>query len=577
MYLSFFGLKIKPFQINTNPSFFWLGEKQKEALTILKYGLSKMPGLLLLTGDAGTGKTTLTNVFLDSLDDQYLVVKIPDPDLEDIDFINYIADVLDFKTKFSSKESFYAHFSRFLQTSFDHNQRIILVIDECQRLSSHLLKEIIKLANIAKDGTKLLKVLLIGQSEFDTVLRNNTSRELHQLIAINYAITALDGKETGELIRHRLKTAGANRDIFSPDAIRTVHELSRGIPVRINIICDHALLLGFGQGNKTINGELIRQCAEDLRPHNYFHPLPDIAVKAKAVNTPLKIGNKPADTRPKANDPRRGKSIGMIVLVMLPVFLIVFLTNPVKLVKISDRMATSTQPAPTVPVEPQTTSKNPPNVALSPSITTSQENKGGDLPVVEQQQTNTPEDTLLQVIDEPNQMGDLPVDSSSGPAPGLPDSTSTQITQESPVSLPAAENTAHERNIAPVNPEEFDASIEIPQEESPAGKEQDRTSEEELPASALAEQETAINAPPDSSQVQPLQEEPMAGKELPEREAAVQEEMPLETIQETPNDVPEELSTPQEVLETEEDRAAENQQITDPGAVIDYILQKRRR
>lgn len=276
MYLSFFSLTIKPFPINTNPSFFWLGERQKEALAIFTSSLAKTAGILLLTGDAGTGKTTLTNVFLNSLGKQFLVVKIPDPDLEDIDFMNHIAEALDFKTKFSTKESFYDHFNHFLQTSWALNLKVILVIDECQRLSAQLLKEIIRLANIEnnrkKNGEKLLKVLLIGQNEFDSVLRKNASRELHQLIAINYAINPLDCSQTGEFIRHRLKIAGANRDIFSPNAVSAVHELSQGVPLRINIICDHALLLGFAQGSKTINARLIRRCAEELRPHDPFAP-----------------------------------------------------------------------------------------------------------------------------------------------------------------------------------------------------------------------------------------------------------------------------------------------------------------
>ena len=406
MYLSFFGLKKKPFQITTNPAFFYLGAQQKEALTIFTHGLAKMPGLLLLTGDSGSGKTTFINVFLNSLGNQYLVVKIPDPDLEDIDFFNYIADALDFKTTFSSKESFHNHFRHFLQTSFALNQRVILVIDECQRLRSHLLQEIIKLASIERDGTKLLKVVLLGQNEQDTVLRNTTSRELHQLIAINYAIAPLDVHETGELIRHRLKTAGATRDIFSPDAIKSVHELTGGIPLRINIICDHALLLGFGQGSKTINGQLIRQCAEDLRPHNSFHSLPNIAIQARAAQAFLKIGNKPAGTQAKTPGHRRGKTIGMVVFVMLPVFLIAFLINPAKLVNIAtsppvtaskDKLSAPTPPPP-LPTLANTVTETAVPQEDSTEIDISAEATQEEAPLSPQIQENTDPGALIDYI-----------------------------------------------------------------------------------------------------------------------------------------------------------------------------------
>lgn len=560
MYLSFFGLKIRPFQINTNPDFFWLGEKQKEALTIFKYGLSKMPGLLLLTGDAGTGKTTLINLFLESLGDQYLVVKIPDPDLEDIDFINYIADALDFKTNFSSKESFYEHFRHFLQTSFSLNQKVLLVIDECQRLSSQLLEEIIKLASIEKDGTKLLKVLLIGQNEFDTVLRKNTSRELHQLIAINYAIAPLEVNETGELIRHRLKTAGARRDIFSPDAISTVYELSSGIPLRINIICDHALLLGFGKGSKTINGELIRQCGEDLRPHDSFYQMPTVAVTAKAGKAPIKIGNKPTSARAKVSGHRRGTTFGMVVLVILPVFLIAFLINPAKLVNITDRMATPTQPPPSAPAGPQTTSQTPPNITPSPPIPTPKERKSDPPPVPEPAEENSPPAVEQLAKDTPK----------DDPKDALLQATSK------PIPLTTVENTVIESEAAPENSEKIDASARSTQEKAPTGEEQDVALEKEVPPPAIALKEKAIAIPTEPSTVQVFEEEPMASKELLGKETAAEEEKPTaqKNIQETPNDAPEDMSKPKEAAETE-DLSSQIQENTDPGAVIDYILKKR--
>ncbi len=142
MYLSFYRLKVKPFQNSTNPGFFWLGEMHKEVLAIFKYGILKMPGILVLTGDVGTGKTTLINLLINNLGDNFIVVKVPDPDLEEIDFVNYLADKLDFKKKFTSKEMFYREFIEFLGDSSLNGKKVLLVIDECQRLCSRLLEVI---------------------------------------------------------------------------------------------------------------------------------------------------------------------------------------------------------------------------------------------------------------------------------------------------------------------------------------------------------------------------------------------------------------------------------------------------
>ncbi len=328
MYLSFYGLKIKPFQNSTNSSFFWFGEKQREALAIFKYGISKLPGILLLTGDVGTGKTTLINVLLNSLSDQFLVVKVLDPGLEEIDFINHIAEALDFKKKFSSEENFLTDFNHFLETSSTLGKKVILVIDECQRLSSQLLDEIIKLANIEKEEKKSLKILLIGQDAFNDVLQTNKSKSLQQFITINYAITSLDLEETGEFIRHRLKLAGAERDIFSPGAISKIHEFSGGIPRRINILCDHALLLGFEQGRQTINGELIRASALDLRTPNFLHLAENDHPGAITRSGSIKIEKRPPEAQQKMVAHRQGKTFSMVILVIIPVFLITYFTAP---------------------------------------------------------------------------------------------------------------------------------------------------------------------------------------------------------------------------------------------------------
>ena len=171
MYRSFYGIKRKPFQLSTNPSFVWLGEKHKEALALLKYGILESQGFLLLTGDVGTGKTTLINALTNSLGDEFIVAKVPDPGMETIDFMNYIAHSFDMNKKFVSKDGFLIHFGHFLNSANAAGKKVLLIIDESQRLSPELLEEIRQLSNIENQGIKLLNIFFIGQNEFKDIYR----------------------------------------------------------------------------------------------------------------------------------------------------------------------------------------------------------------------------------------------------------------------------------------------------------------------------------------------------------------------------------------------------------------------
>jgi type II secretory pathway predicted ATPase ExeA len=264
MYLSFYGLHQKPFQINTNPNFFWFGTMHKDAFALLKYGITENKGFLLLTGDVGTGKTTLINALINSLGDEVVVAKVPDPGLEMIDFMNYISHAFEMEKKCHSKESFLVQFGDFLATAYSAGKKVLLIIDESQRLSSELLEEIRQLSNIEQQATKILNILFIGQSEFNDVLLEKRNRALHQRIAINYALRPFDFHETGEYIRQSLKFAGTEKEIFNPDAIRNLHGFSGGFLRRINIICDHALLSGYIRKTKTVTGAMVKECVKDL-------------------------------------------------------------------------------------------------------------------------------------------------------------------------------------------------------------------------------------------------------------------------------------------------------------------------
>ena len=142
MYLAYYNLKEKPFQISTDPKFLWLGEKHKEALAALKYGIINDKGFLLLTGDIGTGKTTLVNALINSLGEDIIVAKFSHPVLEKLDFFNFIGNVFNMNRKFASKGEFLFHLKNFLNDTYQQNKKVLLIIDEAQKLSQELLQEI---------------------------------------------------------------------------------------------------------------------------------------------------------------------------------------------------------------------------------------------------------------------------------------------------------------------------------------------------------------------------------------------------------------------------------------------------
>ena len=264
MYLSHFNLKIKPFRISPDPKFLWLGETHKEALAMLKYGIHDNCGFLLLSGDIGTGKTTLINGLLESLDDQTLIALIPDPGLEKLDFYNFLSQAFNIKKFFSSKGDFLVYFIHFLHKANAENKKVLIIIDEAQRLSHEIMEEIRQLSNIEKKDTKLLNVFLVGQHELIQALNETRNRALLQRITMKYLIGPLNHADVESYIAFRLKVAGTEKKIFSSGAIRQIISFSNGYPRLINIICDHALLTAYVKGKQKIDGPIIKDCARDL-------------------------------------------------------------------------------------------------------------------------------------------------------------------------------------------------------------------------------------------------------------------------------------------------------------------------
>ncbi|UCF93462.1 MAG: AAA family ATPase, partial [Desulfobacterales bacterium] len=202
MYTSFYKLVERPFQISTDPRFLWLGAKHREALAILKYGVLDEKGFLLMTGDVGTGKTTLINALLEGLDDDVLVANVADPNLDLVGFLNLIARSFLIPQRFVRKEEFLFYFKDFLQKTWAENKRVLLVIDEAHKLSQELLEQIRLLSNIELPEKKLINIFFVGQNELNQTLMSGDCRALRQRITLNYNIRPLSENETLQYINH---------------------------------------------------------------------------------------------------------------------------------------------------------------------------------------------------------------------------------------------------------------------------------------------------------------------------------------------------------------------------------------
>ncbi len=314
MYTSFYNLKVKPFQISSDPDFMWLGEKHKEALATLKYGVLDNKGFLLMTGDVGTGKTTLINSLIQSLSDDIICTSVPDPSLSNIDFFNYIASSFGIDQEFLSKGAFLVQFRKFLLHAYDSHKKVLLIIDEAQLLTQELLEEIRLLSNIEKTNTKLINIFFVGQNEFNEIVNQDQNSAVRQRLTLNYNIDSLTPDETDKYIKYRLSVAGADQPIFEPSAVQEVFMYSGGFPRRINVICDHALLSGYVKDSKTINAAIVKECAKELKIPAFVRNRNINGFSNYHRKAAPKVQSQPVVLRPRPSEEKKTKGIGNILI-----------------------------------------------------------------------------------------------------------------------------------------------------------------------------------------------------------------------------------------------------------------------
>jgi general secretion pathway protein A len=265
MYLVHYALAEKPFEPTPDPRFLWLGESHAQALEAMKYAVLENQGFLALTGDEGTGKTTLINALLSGLGSDTLVASMPDPRLEVSEFLNAVARAFTYDGgNLTNRLEFLSWFSALLKNAHARTMKVLLIIDEAQTLTLELLEEIRLLSNIERPESRLLNVFFVGQSEFNDILGSEQGKPLAQRVTLNYRLRPLTPDETKEYVQHRLRLAEAKQEIFTSGSIKEVHAFSSGYPRLINAVCDRALLTGSVREMKTISPEVGRECAREL-------------------------------------------------------------------------------------------------------------------------------------------------------------------------------------------------------------------------------------------------------------------------------------------------------------------------
>lgn len=262
MYESFYRLSEKPFQIVPDARYLFRSGKHENALTYLEYGLSEQVGMILLTGEVGSGKTTLIQYLLERLPDSTAAAVVFNSTLSPEDLLRMVLSQFELEPQ-ADKAANLNTLNHFLISLYGQRRHALLVVDEAQNLPAESLEEVRMLSNLQSETATLLQVVLVGQPELRERLARPEFRQVAQRIAVSYHLTGLTREDTGRYIAHRLQVVGGSPDLFTEAAVDLIHQISRGIPRAINVACQAALVYGFAEEAPRISQDIVKQIIDD--------------------------------------------------------------------------------------------------------------------------------------------------------------------------------------------------------------------------------------------------------------------------------------------------------------------------
>lgn len=267
MYTQFFNLREMPFSITPDPAYLYMSPRHQEALGHLLYGTGQYGGFVQLTGEVGTGKTTVVRTLLEQKLDGVEVAMVHNPRQSEREFVQSICDELRVaydRTQTPTLKDLIDALNLHLLTNHAQGKRTVLIIDEAQNLAPGVLEQVRLLTNLETHKEKLLRIMLVGQPELSDALASQELRQLASRITARYHLTPLEEDETAEYVRHRLGVAGTQEELFLPEAITEIHKRTRGVPRLINVLCDRALLGAYGSHQHRVSAELVRGAALEV-------------------------------------------------------------------------------------------------------------------------------------------------------------------------------------------------------------------------------------------------------------------------------------------------------------------------
>ncbi len=258
MYESFYGFNKKPFSLTFDPDLLYMGQTHTTALSMLEYGVLSQTGFTVITGEVGSGKTTIVRHLLDQLHEGVKIGLITNTHANMGQLLPWVMHSFGQEYRDENPVAQYEGFTRFLQTQFDNKERTVLLVDEAQNLGLVLLEELRMLSNLNTIAEQCLQIILVGQPQLRDLLMKPELMQFSQRVAADYHIAALSPTETVSYIKHRLVMAGATEDVFTPHAYMLIHAASRGVPRLINVLCDTALSFAFADEVRIIHEDYLR-------------------------------------------------------------------------------------------------------------------------------------------------------------------------------------------------------------------------------------------------------------------------------------------------------------------------------